>query len=359
MLRPALKSPGQTDAAPKSGLDLIPPVIVVPRAECEFRRHRRRADGRAGLAAIALKARAELAPDHTLHIVPDATGDGVGVWAFPATDGQAARYRPETLLRQPITNGIRLIAVEPGIEGQVWESGSLVASRWWRAQPSPTDWQLFMRGAKRDESLVGTPMPHVEVPPIVNDLPAFDLTRDRLARSLSPARLLAAVGLVALGGLTYLGSQLAWTGAGNARLASRIDTLTPPAQTVLSLRRRATGELERAARSAAQQDADILLRALVGIDSILARAHADRPVITDPDTGEPLPVRAPELDSLVYEGGELLLSIGDGPPIDIPTLVADIEALPTLENANARAVGRNGLEIRADLQTANPAETPT
>ena len=361
MLRPAIEFANDgTGTAPRSGL--LPPVVVVPRALCEFRRYRRRAPGRAGLSAVALKARAELLAgrsDHVLHIVADRAGakagDGVGVWVLPAVRGEGARYLPETLARTPLgeRNGVALVHMQPGVEGQVWEAGALVASRWWRQLPTRTDWQLFMRGAKRDESLVGTPLPLARSFPIRADIPALDLSRERLARLFAPARLLAAVGLAALGGLAYYGSQLTWIGAGNARLAGQIDTLTPPAQEVLSLRRRATGKLDRAARSAARQDADVLLRALVGVDAVIGRAHAERPVATDPDTGEPVPVTPPELDSLSFEGGELVLTVGDAPPVAIPALVADIEALPTLEAVTARTLGRDSLEIRATLQTAS------
>ena len=359
MLRPAIRF-ASNEAAPSRGASLLPPVVVVPRAACEFHRYRRRAPGRAGLSAIVLKARAELLAGrdgHILHTVADRAGEGVGVWVLPATEGEGARYLPETLARTPLDarNGVALVHMQPGVEGQVWEAGALVASRWWRQLPNQTDWQLFMRGAKRDESLVGTPMPLARKPALRTDIPAVDVSREQLARLLAPARLLAVVGLAALGGLAYHGSQLAWIGAGNARLAGQIETLTPPAQDVLSLRRRATGTLERAARSAARQDADILLRALVGVDAVIARAHAERPVATDPETEEPAPVAPPELDSLSFEGGELVLTIGDAPPVDIPALVADIEALPTLEAATARTLGRNSLEIRATLQTDAPA----
>lgn len=54
---------------------------------------------------------------------------------------------PETLLRSPMQDGVRLMHCGEGFEGQVWQQGTLVHSRWWSHTPSAEDWLMFQRDA--------------------------------------------------------------------------------------------------------------------------------------------------------------------------------------------------------------------
>lgn len=40
----------------------------------------------------------------------------------------------------------QVLALGDGFEGRLWKQGRLVASRWWAQEPSPAQWQTFLRG---------------------------------------------------------------------------------------------------------------------------------------------------------------------------------------------------------------------
>lgn len=55
---------------------------------------------------------------------------------------------PEALYTgAPEEDAQQLLALENGFEGRIWRQHRLVASRWWSAGPSASDWQAFLRGA--------------------------------------------------------------------------------------------------------------------------------------------------------------------------------------------------------------------
>lgn len=58
---------------------------------------------------------------------------------------KAQQKIPESLLRAPSQNGLRLINCLDGIEGQYWQQGQLLASRWWPEQVNANDWLAFQR----------------------------------------------------------------------------------------------------------------------------------------------------------------------------------------------------------------------
>ena len=85
-------------------------------------------------------------------------GDHVNVWiwdnnkvedAIDSTGSKPSQFSivPETSLKEPLKDGIRLIQGLEGVEGQVWTDGSLINSRWWLKAPTDEDWKLFTRTA--------------------------------------------------------------------------------------------------------------------------------------------------------------------------------------------------------------------
>jgi hypothetical protein len=65
---------------------------------------------------------------------------------------------PESAL-QPLGDGVRVIECLDGVEGQCWEQGSLVASRWWPCPPDSRGWVLFQRGAAVGPDRLNTNQP--------------------------------------------------------------------------------------------------------------------------------------------------------------------------------------------------------
>lgn len=85
-------------------------------------------------------------------------GDQALVWCWDRSKTEQAirsqrlnpkriQVLPETLLRSPTQDGVRLMHCFEGFEGQVWQQGALAHSRWWPLMPSAEDWLMFQRDA--------------------------------------------------------------------------------------------------------------------------------------------------------------------------------------------------------------------
>lgn len=128
---------------------------VVARGDCQYRREdlrvlpvRRRLQA-ARLAAI----RHRPAPTALTYV---AWTDGIAhfwFWDAPPelradTDG---RWLPETLLLPPSpVDGVRLVELVRGVEGQFWQGGVLTSSQWWSEVPGGEAWLRFVRAAGLD-----------------------------------------------------------------------------------------------------------------------------------------------------------------------------------------------------------------
>lgn len=65
-----------------------------------------------------------------------------------AEPGRRKRFMAEALhVGQPLEHDSQLLRLAAGVEGRIWKSGRLVASRWWEETPAPEPWQQFLRGA--------------------------------------------------------------------------------------------------------------------------------------------------------------------------------------------------------------------
>lgn len=74
------------------------------------------------------------------------------VWAWPgdASDLQPQPNEsavPESALVPPQKDGLRLLECSEGFEGQCWQEGQLMVSRWWAARPDDVQWRTFLRAA--------------------------------------------------------------------------------------------------------------------------------------------------------------------------------------------------------------------
>ena len=124
---------------------------VVPRGECQYRRH--------DFSAVPPRQRQAAAALHLQRYLPtsDAVArigwlDGVAhfwIWERPLAAVLRSRQKwlPESVLRRPaLANGLHLLRCESGVEGQAWRDGNLVASQWWPQSPPTESWQRFVRG---------------------------------------------------------------------------------------------------------------------------------------------------------------------------------------------------------------------
>lgn len=112
---------------------------------------------------------------------------------------------PEALhAGEPAEDAQQLLALGTGFEGRVWRQHRLVASRWWGAQPSLSEWQAFQRGA----GLPPGPLPEPEAAPL-SSRPWNGNTRSRQLPLAGLDQHLARIGLAAAGVfIVVLGAEL-------------------------------------------------------------------------------------------------------------------------------------------------------
>lgn len=61
-------------------------------------------------------------------------------------EAKALRLWPESLMREALPAGLRLVECIDGFEAECWVDHCLVASRWWPSLPDDTAWLEFTRG---------------------------------------------------------------------------------------------------------------------------------------------------------------------------------------------------------------------
>ena len=182
---------------------------VVPRARCQYHR----ADfsnlpppRRAAAAVLAARHR-ETGPEARSRIAWTGAIAHLWIWNGVGAEGDARAadfaWVPESLLRPPCPEGVRLLRQLEGFEGQLWSGGVLRASRWWAQSPSPDAWTRFLRGCG---------LPAVLAPPVPEDAGWADRAWGSQGWRLpaSPARLERTAWRGVLAGLLLLaGWQLA------------------------------------------------------------------------------------------------------------------------------------------------------
>jgi hypothetical protein len=124
--------------------------LVVPRADCQYRRMDFSNLGARQRPAAARLAAARLDPGPGAQGQLAWTGPVAHAWTWtggdPAVAADEASWIPETLLRTPPPgDGVRLLRQSRGVEGQYWREGRLQASQWWAEPPSQDAWQRFVR----------------------------------------------------------------------------------------------------------------------------------------------------------------------------------------------------------------------
>lgn len=141
-------------------------LTVAPRAECEYRRldfTTLPARRRTGALRIALARFLEAGvPAHVAW-----TGGIAHLWLWrmapPATSQSGQAWAPESRWRAPpLSDGVRLVTMLRGVEGQYWRDRRLATSQWWPHTPVEDDWLRFIRSSGLD------PQSHPSVPPVEN-----------------------------------------------------------------------------------------------------------------------------------------------------------------------------------------------
>lgn len=136
---------------------------VVPRARLGYRRSDFGAlPAKRRTAAAAIAARREAVGPSRFQVAWK--GPVAHTWTWAEADATAlgvssdAAWVPESLVRTaPSGDGLRLLHLAEGVEGQYWRGGDLQASQWWPEVPGLAAWQRFARacGLPAPESVSG------------------------------------------------------------------------------------------------------------------------------------------------------------------------------------------------------------
>lgn len=159
-------------------------------------------------------------------------------------ESDAVLVAESSLVPPPASDGVRLVALRDGVEGQVWAGGLLFASRWWPIVPSIDDWHRFLRAAGLAAE---GGLPHVEVATLAS-VP-WGEPHGRLA--WSPAQLEAAgwrlvAVLVALVVGWQLSAAATWTVARTVQ-SQRLDALRVDSAPLIAAREQAEAAQQRLA----------------------------------------------------------------------------------------------------------------
>ena len=349
----ALNPAGQNQTLRKPAL-IGQGICVIPRGSCAFRRVRLAGGGREAKAAALLKARNEALPDQDGALVvpdksgsasesgsPPVTGDVVmaGIWGYPTSTQHPGRYLPETLAQLPLDNGARLVSGLSGFEGQIWREQNLVASRWWLKVPQETDWDGFIRAAQESLGILDFPMPAAVQVPWRNDLPVFDIDRERLMHVLSPVNI-AGVAATAFGcSALYFGAQYARETVVLQRVDTQSAALRLETEQIQSQRRRALANMSYIQK----------YRQLGDNGTVLAGLGSIAEVVGQSDLG---------IQRAALRDGELELRLKGQEQLSVPDVVALLEARPTLSSVSVSLERLDVISIKANVASPSLVTPP-
>jgi hypothetical protein len=239
---------------------------------------------------------------------------------------------PEAAL-QPQDEGVRVIECLDGVEGQCWDQGSLVASRWWPTPPDSRGWILFQRGAAVGPDRLTTN------PPTAATLPwlARPWTRSRTdgwggIGNIDMRFAAAGIAVVLLVGYTYLGADWLRLITDRSAVERRLAVHSTEAASVT------------AARIAALENA-AAIRRLHQLDPYPSQLALMARV------AEILPKNETHLTEWSYDRGQLELTVAADHPLDSVFFVRALERIDRFKSVSVeRTGGDNSLRIRLSVE---------
>ncbi len=334
-----------------SGFRIGGSIYVVPRGECQFVRKlmpRRDSKGReAARQQGRFESRFET-PDVFVTSGLATSGPGeLSVWTWDASAlaravGKAGvRAMPETLAREGLENGLRLVRCFAGFEGEVWDRGELLSTRWWRSIPSIEEWRGFLAGARTESPAAAVwqsdtlgDSPRLSVPEWRANVFWTDDGAKGLARRVRPAH--AAAAILVLGAAPLGFNAFKWGAAISDRMSVEpaLAAAQEESRSWVALSRRAARDAEVAAQSAAFGDSTAVLRAMEEFGQALGE--------------ETSVVRQIKLD-----GGSLQITLDSAPKQDLVALVSRLEAASSWKSVRMESEGRT---ILGEIENGGPAE---
>jgi len=308
-------------------------VHIVPRSECSFRLVLLGEGGDRAQKAALFKVKKESLPDkNTFKLVRNKAADRLAVWGFNKGLGVPGRYLPETLAREPFDHGARLVRGLEGFEGQFWLEGELISSRWWSDLPIQAQWNEFLYSIDIDIQTVASDLPNVADVPFRQNLPRFEMGRERLMEIFSPVRLGGFAALFFTCILSFYATKYLRSAMSYNQLKVLISETSQDAETVLGQQRRAIGNLKVVQKYRAIENSDVIMQMLNELIVTLK--------------GEDLTLERFELDGDVVDF--VLAGSVNG---ELSELVLSLEESNLFEGVNIRPQGRSKIIVSAEIKS--------
>ena len=268
--------------------------------------------------------------------------DVISVWVWDAQavrdlageagiDARRMAVLPETAMQMP-GDGVRIVACLDGVEGQHWEGGSLLASRWWPALPDSGNWMLFQRGAAiiPDKITDNVPAP-VHLPWLEKSWTNVQTDRWGGVARFDLRWAAAAIGVACLVGYSFCGAE--WLRA-RWQLAS-VERQIADTSAV------ATPLTEARARALRDEAMISTLRDLAPYPSQLALMA---------EVAGILPKNETHFTQWSYDRGKLEVTVAAAHPLDATFFVRALDRLDRFRDVTVeRAEGDNSLRIRLSV----------
>jgi len=325
--------------------------VIVPRAISRFERMWVPRTDKKGIEAARMSLVQE-SPSSTpgLFIEPGASDQGgfLNCWIWDPEDLPAAARNggllvPETFARQRARRMSRLVACLAGFEGQLWGDSGLVATRWWRGEPSEREWDEFVSGSEvtsgisDDGSVMATRRPQITSPVWRRDISLSDFGRGALETAVSPVQLLVVVGLVLSLPLGYLSGEAlkvtSYVNGGTARLAAlQVDA----------------GDIADARRQAIDNRA--------AIESLAQSGNSFELVNVLTEIGMAIAPNRMTIEHLAYNKNAIELRFLANADVSLPALISKLESGTYLRTVSAKQNNEGRIVLRGEI---DPLEDST
>jgi len=277
--------------------------------------------------ALRLQA-LEWSPYARTELMLDIAEDGAGAWIWDSErvesvlresglDPSRLRICPETALRRPAVEEVRLVRCLDGVEGQVWRRKQLSASRWWAEVPSEIEWTRFQRASGVDPSeLVAAP---AALPASGDWLRSPWPSRGNAVslQSVGIPQIAAAAAIAMLAVTAYQVGKVVRIGHAAAEVRNATDALATSAQPLEIARRQTVAANARA-------------QAIFGLEGAEAQLALMARI------AEQLPQNGTTFTSWVYQGNDLSFTIANPTqPIDSTFIIRRIEGIKNLQVGQA------------------------
>jgi len=306
-------------------------IHVIPRAQCAFRRYRLKGSGKPAVEAILLRAMNEARSGHDkFKIIKDPDNKTATVWSYNSKNISKIRSLPETLCVKPVTSGLRLVNCLSGVEGQIWDEGVLVASRWWHNDPSAAEWASFIRVAPFDFVSDIPAKPAVEKVNYRENFPIFSFDKQNFEDIITPSRVGMFASIIALFSIGLMSTKYFHYAAQLSQIEVQKTEVSEQANIILSKRRRALTHI-----AAIQKFKDVEPRqSLMGALGALAEVLKGQDVT---------------LRELSVKDNEIEIRMEGNSSMRVPELVAQLEQTSFLKDVSVTNDRQNSFLIKAQL----------